>query len=59
MAKFIYSMQNILNLNEKLEDQAKMQNEPVAHFEPRLDVLSTSGAGEFDLSETMDGVLFR
>lgn len=24
MAKFIYSMQNILNLNEKLEDQAKM-----------------------------------
>lgn len=24
MAKFVYSMQNILNLNEKLEDQAKM-----------------------------------
>jgi len=24
MAKFIYRMQNILNLNEKLEDQAKM-----------------------------------
>lgn len=48
MAKFVYSMQNILNLNEKLEDQAKMQNEPVAHFEPPLDVLSTSGAGKFD-----------
>ncbi len=24
MAKFVYGMQNILNLNEKLEDQAKM-----------------------------------
>ena len=36
-----------------------MQNEPVAHFEPRLDVLSTSGAGEFDLLEMLDGVLIR
>ncbi len=25
MAKFVYSMQNILNLNEKLEEQAKME----------------------------------
>ncbi len=46
MAKFIYRMQNILNLDEKLEEQAKMQNEPVAHSEPRLDALSASGAGE-------------
>ena len=25
MAKFVYRMQNILNLNQKLEDQAKIE----------------------------------